>query len=120
MKQTLILDYIPTDLNTYINKERTNRYMAAQIKKDETNKAYWKCKEQALKSIKKPVQINCYWYIKNKKKDPDNLSFSKKFLLDGLVKAGVLANDGLNNIVGFEDHFIIDTDEQVIVDLIEI
>lgn len=34
------------------------------------------------------------WYCKSRRKDPDNISTGIKFLLDGLVTAGVLENDG--------------------------
>lgn len=120
MKQTLILDTIPCDLNTYINKERSNRFMAAKVKKEETEYVYWVCKEQGLKQAKKPVQLNFYWYVVNQKKDPDNISFSKKFIIDGLVTAGVLKNDGMKQVIGFEDHFILDKLEQVTVEIIEV
>jgi len=119
-KQTLILDKIPTSLNKYINAERTNKFMGASIKKKETEYVYWMCKEQGLKPIKKKVQVDFYWYVVNKRKDPDNISFAKKFCMDGIVKAGVLKNDGMKEIEGFSDHFIHDTQEQVIIDLVEV
>ncbi len=97
-----------TDLNTYIQKERGNRFAAAAIKEEETRRVYWECKSQKLKPINNPVLVDCTWYCKNKKKDKDNISFAKKFILDGLMKAGVLSNDGWDQVVGFQDTFIID------------
>ena len=98
-----------TDLNTYINKERTNRYAGAAIKEKETLRVFWECKSQKIKKIEYPIWVEIQWYCKNKKKDPDNISFSKKFILDGLRKAGVLSNDGWKQIVGFQDLFFIDS-----------
>lgn len=98
------------DLNTYINKERGNRYAAATIKEEETRRVYWECKAQKLSRIDSPVFVACSWFCKNKRKDRDNIAFSKKFILDGLVKAGVLSNDGWDDIVGFQDAFFIDTE----------
>lgn len=120
MKQSLILDYHPTDLNTYIRAERTNKFMAASIKKRETEAVFWLCKKQGLKQAKKRVSIDFYWYIKNERKDPDNIAFAKKYILDGMVDAGVLVKDSLKYIEGFKDHFITDHMDQVIVDIEEI
>ena len=97
-----------TDLNTYIQKERGNRFAAAAIKEEETRRVYWECKSQKLKRIDFPVFVACTWFCKNKKKDKDNISFAKKFILDGLMKAGVLENDGWEQIVGFQDSFVVD------------
>jgi hypothetical protein len=96
------------DLNTYIQKERGNRFAAAKIKEEETRRIYWECKAQKLGYIGVPVFVSCSWYCKNKRKDRDNVAFSKKFILDGLVKAGVLENDGWDNIIGFQDAFFVD------------
>ncbi len=107
MKQTLVLDYIPTDLNTYVNAERTNRFIGAKIKKEETERVYWSCKEQGLKLHTKPVQVSISWHVPTKRKDPDNTSFAIKFVLDGMVKAGVLENDGFKNITSISHAFLL-------------
>lgn len=119
-KITLILDFLPTDLNRYINAFNRNRFLANNIKQTETTAVSAKCKEQEIKPIDYKVRIDFYWYVKNKKKDPDNVSFSKKFILDGVVKAGVLENDGMKQIEGFTDHFIVDNCEQVIIDFVKV
>ena len=51
------------------------------------------------------MRVSILWDCPNRKKDPDNIAFAKKFILDGLREALVLENDGWNNIVSFEDHF---------------
>jgi hypothetical protein len=119
MKQTLILNYLPTSLNAYINAERTNKFIAAKIKREETEAVVWNCKAQKLYPVGDKVKIYFYWYLKNKKKDPDNIAFAKKFIIDGLVQAGILKNDNLNTIAEFRDYFIVDNQDQVIVDIIE-
>ena len=98
MKLTIHGDLV--DLNTYINKERGNRYAAAAIKEEETRRVYWECKSQKIGHIKNPVFIAFTWFCKNKKKDKDNISsMGKKYILDGLDKAGVLINDGWDQSV---------------------
>ena len=65
-------------------------------------------KVQQLKPVKRAV-IRFTWYEKNKRRDPDNISAAgKKPILDGLVEAGVLKDDGWSVIQGLEDRFIID------------
>ena len=119
MKNTLILDYHPTDLNTYINQERTHRQIAAKTKKAETGAVEWECKRQKLTPLTNPVRIDFFWYVKNKKKDPDNIAFAKKFILDGLVDAGIITNDGFKNVKGFSDYFVLGEKDKVIIDIIE-
>lgn len=42
--------------------------------------------------------VDVFWYRKDKKHDPDNIYFAIKFILDGLVKAKAIPNDGRKNI----------------------
>lgn len=49
------------------------------------------------------------WYERDRRRDKDNISsFGRKVIQDGLVKAGVLANDGWAQIAGFSDEFHVD------------
>lgn len=48
------------------------------------------------------------WYCKNKRIDPDNLAAGVKFLLDGLVDAGIMENDGWANVNSITHSFRID------------
>jgi len=118
--QVLTLDFLPTSLNEYINAERSNRFMAAKIKKEETEAVYYAVKEQGLKPIKVKVRVEFEWRVKNRKKDPDNVSFAKKYILDGMSLAGVIENDGWNNISGFSDSFELNENEGVIVKIYEV
>ena len=59
-------------------------------------------------SFELPVCLSITWYMKNRRKDPDNISFAVKFILDGLVNAGALPNDGWNEIVEITHHFVVD------------
>lgn len=96
------------DLNTYVNKQRYNRFAGAAAKKDETDRVAWECVNKNLQPIKEKVYIKYHWFCKNKRKDKSNISFAKKFIEDGLVNAGVLDNDGWDDIAGFEDKFSLD------------
>jgi len=50
------------------------------------------------------------WYEADRKRDPDNVAFAKKFVLDALRKAGTIPGDGWKHIAGFKDLFFVDPD----------
>jgi len=93
-----------TSCNEYISAERTNKYLAAKIKKIETERVRWAC--FGVPPVEDyPVHIAFMWLCPNKRLDPDNIAFARKFILDGLQKAGVLKDDSWNYINGFSDTF---------------
>ena len=97
-----------TDLNNYIRIERGNKFAGANVKKNETERIWVECKQQRIEPQEKGVFIVFQWYAKDQKKDKDNVAFAKKFILDGLVSAGVLKSDGWDFISGFLDIFYVD------------
>lgn len=101
------------DLNTYIDAERTNKFKASHIKKLETERIAWECKLQKVKKITEAIpEVFIDWYVKDLKKDADNITFAKKFILDGLVLAGVLPNDNRKYINAFSDMVYVDKKHQ--------
>lgn len=108
------------DLNKYINAERSNRFIAAKLKKDATELVKLQSLAHAGKLGEFPVDVMFEWHIvpkRGKFLDNDNRSFSKKFILDGLVKAKVIPDDTRKYVGDFNDVFIEDTEEHVIVEL---
>jgi Holliday junction resolvase RusA-like endonuclease len=95
-----------TDLNSYIQAERGNKFAAAGVKQAMTHVCGLYAR--SLEPIDKRVKITFTWYCKNQKKDPDNIAFAKKFILDALVRTDILANDGWKQIAGFTDYFEVD------------
>lgn len=79
-------------LNEYINKERQNKYVAAKIKDDLTNQVMYQCLQSRWIRPKGKVDMLFKWHVKGRH-DSDNIAFAKKYVLDGMVKAGVLEND---------------------------
>lgn len=101
--------------NEYILQCRRNKFAGAKIKKDIENKIIYELKEQGVKrkakktnEENKPYLIIFEWYEKTRRRDKDNISFGKKFILDALQKEGVLINDNNNYIIGFKDLFYYD------------
>ena len=60
------------------------------------------------------------WHEKTKKRDADNIASAKKFILDALVKMGVLQDDSRKYVKGFYDVIVDDKTDFVKVELIEI
>lgn len=98
-------------LNEYIDAERAvkGKYKAAAMKKQAENVIGYMVKTQ-LRGVRfdRPVIIHYRWIEPNRRRDKDNVAFAKKFIQDSLVHAGVLVNDGWNQIEGFTDDFAVD------------
>ena len=111
----LTLDIPKTTLNEYINAERRNRYAAAKIKKQETFAAAVAVSNAMKQGVAFdwPCVLKFTWHVKNRKKDPDNVAATKKFILDGMQKAEFLPNDSMKYITGFVDVFVVDGKEIV-------
>lgn len=108
-------------LNEYTKVNRTNRYAGNQAKQQEQEYIIWGIKKQ-LGNIKinKPVIGHFTWIEENKRRDLDNICFAKKFILDALVQAGVLADDNRKIVTNFTDSFEYADKSKVIVELEEI
>lgn len=110
-KHTFTIDERLPGLNEYIDAERTSKYLAADMKKSVQETIGWLIKSQVrgLK-IKGQVHIHYYWVEPNKRRDPSNIAFAKKFIEDALVDIGIIENDGWKHIAGFSDSFSVDKD----------
>lgn len=110
------IDFRFTELNKYIDAERGNRYAAANIKANETEVARlaFRCERpaQAL-----PLDLTFKWHCTDMRRNPDNIAFAKKFIIDGMVKAGFIENDGWKQIGQLRDEFYVAESDYVIVDI---
>lgn len=104
-------------LNEYVNKCRRNKYEAADYKK----KIEYQTRMfiTSLPTFKKRVSIDFLWVEVNKRRDPDNIAFAKKFILDSLVESGKLKNDTQQYIKGFSDRFEQGDENKVILRITE-
>ena len=111
LKLNLVIKGRLSGLNEYTRACRNNKYAGAKLKKDNEKKVLAAILEycQNIK-IEKPVHITYKWFEQNKRRDLDNIAFSKKYIQDALVKSGVLQNDGWQHVTGFSDEFYIDKD----------
>ncbi len=104
--------------NTYINECRRNRYAAAKFKADlERDISVYLAK---LPHFEKPIKIHFLWIEENKRRDLDGISFGKKFILDAMVKVGVLTDDNRRYVTAFTDTFAYGKKARVIMTIEEI
>ena len=93
-----LTDEIPA-LNETLGKALANKFSYGKVKKKMNADIGWQVKAQ-LRGIR--IQAQCslllHWYVKNRKKDPDNVFSGVKYILDGMVTGGLIANDGQKNI----------------------
>lgn len=98
--------YIPykfPSLNEYVNECRKNSYAGAHMKRRIQNDISWYVRQ--LPKFETPVKIDFIWIEGNKRRDYDNIAFSKKFILDAMVECGKLKDDNRRCVVGFSDTF---------------
>lgn len=117
MKLT-IRGQLPT-LNETNNSARTHWAVASKQKKEATDFVAWQVKGKA--KITNPVMITFHWYYSSRH-DFDNIRSACKFILDGMVQAGVLKDDNQKCVLGFNGDYFIKVDkgnEKVVVELEE-
>lgn len=103
-------------LNEYTAACRTHPKAGARMKADA--EAIILPQLAGVPPIAGPVRVACEWHTKDRRRDPDNIAFARKFLLDAMVTAGVLAGDGRRHILGFSDEFAVSkSDPRVVVTL---
>ena len=107
--QIVIPHRLPS-LNEVINANRSNKYAGAKQKKTNQRLIEHYVKMQCKEKFDK-IRVEIDWYEPNKKRDFDNISSAKKFILDALVECEVIPNDGWENIdPSFRDTFYHDKD----------
>ena len=105
-------------LNDYTKWCRGNKYLAAK-KKAEIEQ------EIGLHIMKmpkwdKPIKIHFTWIEGNKRRDLDNISFAKKFILDAMVKHNKLKDDNRKCVTAFTDSFEYGEETLVVLEIEEI
>lgn len=116
----IVIPYELMDLNTYINNNRANRMQGAKSKRAYTRLCAVSVKAAInqgleIKEDEMPIDLHFKWYVPSKHKDKDNIAFGKKFILDGMLKAGLLENDGWKQIGNFKDSFYVDKENPRVV-----
>lgn len=93
-------------LNDFMREANRSRYDGARMKRRETERA--RLCAMGLPYFPGRVRVLFTWVERDRRRDPDNVAFAKKFVFDGLVAAGVIQNDSPRYVAGFEDRFAVD------------
>ena len=105
-------------LNEYINVCRTNKFKAGKYKADiEREIGFYLMK---MPRWNNPIKIHFHWVEGNKKRDLDNIAFSKKFILDAMVKMNKLKDDNRKYVTAFTDTFEYADKSKVILEIEEV
>lgn len=96
---------LPPTLNEQIDIARANRYKSAEIKKRWTNAIATEC--ACIPSFPGKVWLSFEWQVKTLARDCDNISAAAKYLLDGMVLAGVIRKDNLTIIQSPVIHYYV-------------
>jgi len=110
MKQTVFIPGPLPGLNEIIaaSKRRLKKngrrrvFEFSQMKADWDMRVSIACKMAGMVPMKR-ADIGIIWVEKDRRRDPDNIMAGKKFILDGLVKAGILKNDGWRQVGSFTE-----------------
>lgn len=112
----VIIDYKFESLNNYINKCRTNFYVANKVKQKETMISAMMFAK--LPKIEKyPIELKFKWHMKSKIADLDG-RFAKN-IIDGLVKSNRIPDDNVKYIQRIIHEYVGDTKDYVEVEIKE-
>lgn len=111
------IPFIPQSWNQYINAERTNKFKASAIKKQEKEAVQWTVKNKRYVGGY-PCELIFRPHYKNMRQDLDN--FRYKGILDGLVSAGVIDNDNLVHIRKITLEPVFDENEVIEIEIKEL
>lgn len=119
MRATMVIEGRMPGLNEYVDAERTNRFAAAKMKAAETRRAEAAARACMMPVFEGPVSVSFRWYERNRRRDVDNVAFAKKFVLDGLVAAGVIKGDGQRYVRAVSDSVLVDAERpRVVVEVV--
>lgn len=97
-------------LNEYIAALNRSRHAGNAMKRSRTEQVALLARSQLRGWMPvPPVRLEYLYCEANRKRDKDNVAaFAHKVVQDGLVEAGVLANDGWEYVAGSSDSYCVD------------
>lgn len=111
MKQSLIIPGRLVSLNEYVaaNRGKYGWRSGAAMAEQQLQIVEWAIARARLKPVGRLVHLRFDYFEKDRRRDKDNVAgVAHKFIIDGLVKMGILNDDNWNHVDGFEDHFEVD------------
>jgi hypothetical protein len=112
----IIINHKFESINNYINKCRTNYYLANKVKQQETMMSALMF-TKIPKIEKFPIELIFKWHIKSKIADLDGRL--PKNIIDGLVKAKRIPDDNVKYIQKIVHEYVGDTKDYVEIEIKE-
>lgn len=109
---------LPT-LNEYVSVERTNRFAAAKLKRTTQERIVALLLADKAPFIEGHTYVSFGWVRPDMRSDKDNVAFAKKFILDALQEAGVIARDSWKLCTPIDTGFMVNKENPRVVVVID-
>lgn len=96
---------IPGRFISFNDFDGMDRFERREYKKVADEMVWAAVKQFHIRPYSKPIMYSILWVEQSHRRDLDNIAFAKKFIQDGLVKAGIIKDDSGRYIKGFSDSF---------------
>lgn len=100
MKQVFKIPFRLPSLNEVNDANRRNRYAGAKMKNGTDAAIVQIIKTAKLIPVRRPCIVHMLFMEPNRRRDVDNVESARKFILDALVKSGILLGDAPKYVVG--------------------
>ncbi len=104
---TFFLDFPLPTLNEMIRTARGNKYAAAAQKKKYTDIVATEIMVQTERPHFSAISLDITWIETKKKRDPDNVFAAAKFLMDGIVAAGIIDDDDRDHVASITNRVVV-------------
>lgn len=64
------------------------------------------------------IELDIIWIETKKKRDPDNVFTGVKFILDSIVKSGMIKDDDRDHVKSIKSHIEVEKDRGVVINII--
>jgi Holliday junction resolvase RusA-like endonuclease len=120
--QTLTIPGRFPSLNEVIEAAKSHYGAYSKMKRELTLSVAVLAKAGRLKAVHGLVKVVFFWYEQDARRDVDNVcAAGTKFCLDGLVEAGILADDGQKTVSQLVHHFSVSKDKpRVVIEITEL
>ena len=104
---TFFLDFQLPTLNEMIRTARGNKFASASQKKKYTDLVATEILVQTLRPYFAAISLDLTWIETKKKRDPDNCFGGVKYILDGIVAAGIIDDDDRDHVASITNRIAV-------------
>ena len=118
---SFFLDFPLPTLNEMIRTARGNKFASALQKKKYTDLVAMEIMVQTDRPHFDTISLDITWIETKKKRDPDNVSGAGcKFLMDGIVAAGIIDDDDRDHVASITNRIAVSDSRGVVVMVISV